>query len=53
MEEEEGQGEWPNGGPQSTDAEMHKLTDITVHRLIVTDNDDELRDGVKEGERGL
>jgi hypothetical protein len=52
MEEEKGQGEWPNGGPQSTDAEMHRLTESTVHRLTVTDNDYELRDGMKEGPGG-
>jgi hypothetical protein len=52
MEEEKGQREWPNGGPQSTDAEMHRLTESTVHRLKVTDNDYELRDGMKEGPGG-
>jgi hypothetical protein len=41
--------EW---GPQSTDAEMHRLTESTVHRLTVTDNDYELRDGMKEGPGG-
>jgi hypothetical protein len=52
MEEEKGQGEWPNEEPQSTNAEMHRLTDSTVHRLTVTDNDDELHDGVRrEGRR--
>jgi hypothetical protein len=57
MEEEKGQGEWPNEGPQSTDAEMHRLTESTVHRLTVTVSQTMtmscvMRDGMKEGPGG-